>query len=261
MTYPNFIMTIHEIRSTLEHNENISNEQLMGWVQDVNSIGDFWSKTQLAKILAIRRPNVEQWGLIVLGWTVQAARKRSWWTEELIQTMIQGWKSLFLTSRATELIATLHPVSFARCLNEYIEKGEIQPSDVPAAILIKLASRGDTLKPEERLILIRLFRNTRRNDPKWGLKVLSWMNECKAHQSKCVAYMIKEFIQGWPNLLESNHTIRALTFNQDLMAKALSFAIINKLVDASELPSFLIGIVQKYGHQGKPSLTLHKKVG
>ena len=73
--------------------------------------------------------------------------------------------------------------------------------------------------------------------------------------------MIKEFIQGWPNLLESNHTIRALTFNQDLMAKALSFAIINKLVDASELPSFLIGIVQKYGHQGKPSLTLHKKVG
>ena len=260
MNYPAYFDDIRDIRMAMLDPSGVTDEQLQQWVQDAERVGDQWMRTQLARLLVKTRRGHEVWGHIVLGWLYQSAKKKSWWTDELVTVMLEGWPDLFVNSSMGASVGEIHPQGVAQGLLNPIRSGQIFPRDIPNIWISRLVAAADRGSLFERHAVAEFLAEARAGENRWGLKVLEWLRRMEHSDSTWKARMVKLLIKGWPNLIASRFSLDSLNIDHEQLAQAVSIALLKGWLHKEDLPRALIHFLQHHGQQQIHTLQSHAPV-
>jgi len=133
-----FFRTVQEVRKALRGEEAVSDERLRTWSQVAHWARDGWLYAQLAQLLVRHRPHDLTWAPVVMGWLLEAAQRKSLWTEQLVYWALRGWPAALLHSAVALMCIQFHPRGFAEGLWKAVQAGILSPAAIPAAWLESL---------------------------------------------------------------------------------------------------------------------------
>ena len=131
MNYRNYLQAVSEVRRAVQYPSRVTAEKLQEWISIAQTTSDFWFRTQIAQIIGELHPGEDAWGSIVLGWLVDAARRRSFWTDELLITALRGWCQLTLESTMVLVVIEHHPLAAASGLLQAIKRRALTVESIP----------------------------------------------------------------------------------------------------------------------------------
>ncbi len=156
-----FLRTIQEVRDALRGEEPVSDEQLRAWIQVAHRVRDGWLWVQLARLLARRRPADPTWAPVVLGWLLEAARRKSLWMDHLVYWALQGWSAALLHSALSLMCIQLHPRGFAEGLGKAVQAGSLKPEAIPDLWLESLLQASVNRPAGDRAVVRQVLRALR----------------------------------------------------------------------------------------------------
>ena len=133
-----FFRTVQEVRKALRGEEAVSDERLRTWLQVAHRARDGWLYAQLARLLVRHRSHDPTWAPVVIGWLLEAAQRKSLWTEQLVYWALRGWPAALLHSAVALMCIQFHPRGFAEGLWKAVQAGLLSPAAIPAAWLESL---------------------------------------------------------------------------------------------------------------------------
>lgn len=132
MELKSYVTALNELRRSTIYPNLVTTDQLQEWVTIAQTTPDFWFRTQLAQLFGELHPNEAPWGSIVLGWLVDAARRKSWWTDELLVLALRGWPQMTLESTMVLVVIDAHPLGAASGIMQAIQRRALLVDNIPS---------------------------------------------------------------------------------------------------------------------------------